>query len=182
MHDVFALVVSATEGVTHEHAAISAETDAPEFPRKADFTIEDGYTYINAAYTHPMPTVAREAVQKAAESRATLRAPTSGSLQDNRRLDPKVLFADLIGAKASEIVYVPSTSFGGNLVVQSLGLHKKFDGNVVSDGLHFEGALMHCSLRCRQLAPLPSRITSGGELVQRGSQRRGLAFVGFYRL
>jgi selenocysteine lyase/cysteine desulfurase len=115
------------------------------FPRKADFTIEEDYTYINAAYTHPIPKVALEAVQLAAESRATLRAPTAGGRRENeaRRSDPKALFAELIGARASEIAYVPSTSFGENLAVQSLGLHKTFDGNVVSDGLHFEGALMH---------------------------------------
>jgi selenocysteine lyase/cysteine desulfurase len=89
--------------------------------------------------------VAFEAAQHAAEGRATLRAPTAGARQatEGRRPDPKALFAELIGAKASEIAYVPSTSFGENLVVQSLGLHKNFDGNVVSDGLHFEGALMH---------------------------------------
>jgi selenocysteine lyase/cysteine desulfurase len=115
------------------------------FPRKADFAIEEGYTYINAAYTHPIPKVALDAVQRAAEGRAALRAVSAGARQEkeNRKPDPKALFAELIGAKASEIAYVPSTSFGENLVVQSLGLHQNFDGNVVSDGLHFEGALMH---------------------------------------
>ena len=34
------------------------------FPRKADFAIEDGYTYINAAYTHPIPKVALAAAQR----------------------------------------------------------------------------------------------------------------------
>ena len=115
---------------------------APGFPRKADFTIEEGCTYINAAYTHPIPKVALAAVQNAAEKRATLRAGGRRE-SESRRPDPKALFAELIGAKASEIAYVPSTSFGGNLVVQSLGLHKNYDGNVVTDGLHFEGALMH---------------------------------------
>jgi selenocysteine lyase/cysteine desulfurase len=120
-----------------------AQTEAPAgFPRKADFTIEEGYTYINAAYTHPIPKVSLEAVRQAADRRATLR---SGSRRESesQRPDPKALFAELIGAKASEIAYVPSTSAGENLVVQSLGLHQRFDGNVVSDGLHFEGALMH---------------------------------------
>jgi selenocysteine lyase/cysteine desulfurase len=116
-----------------------------EFPRKADFVIEEGYTYINAAYTHPIPKVALEAVQHAAEGRATLRALTAVARKESesRKPDPKAMFAELIGAKASEIAYVPSTSFGENLVVQSLGLHQNFAGNVVSDGLHFEGALMH---------------------------------------
>jgi selenocysteine lyase/cysteine desulfurase len=122
--------------------AAPAPGEALGFPRKADFAIEEGYTYINAAYTHPIPKVALAAVQQAAERRATLR---SGGRResDGRQSDPKASFAELIGAKTSEIGYVPSTSFGENLVVQSLGLHKNFAGNVVSDGLHFEGALMH---------------------------------------
>jgi len=137
------LAASASSGAVR---AAPPEKDAPlGFPRKADFTIEEGYTYINAAYTHPIPKVALETVRQAAERRATLRAPTAGARREseNRNPDPKALFAEIIGAKTSEIAYVPSTSFGENLVVQSLDLHQNFDGNVVSDGLHFEGALMH---------------------------------------
>ena len=115
---------------------------AAGFPRKADFMIEEGYTYINAAYTHPIPKVALDAVRQAAERRASLRGGGRRE-SEGRKLDPKASFAELIGAKAAEIAYVPSTSFGENLVVQALGLHKNFDGNVVSDGLHFEGALLH---------------------------------------
>lgn len=110
------------------------------FPRKDDFLIDEGYTYINAAYTHPIPKVALEAARVAGEKRGSLRVPPAVPAA---RPDPKALFAELINAKPSEIAYVPSTSFGENLVVQSLGLHKRYDGNVVSDGLHFEGALMH---------------------------------------
>jgi selenocysteine lyase/cysteine desulfurase len=124
--------------------AASAAAQMPggpvELPRKEDFIIDEGYTYINAAYTHPIPKVSLEAARRAAESRGSLRIPAAGASQ---RPDPKALFAELIGAKPTEIAYVPSTSFGENLVVQSLGLHKRYDGNVVSDGLHFEGALMH---------------------------------------
>jgi selenocysteine lyase/cysteine desulfurase len=120
-----------------------------ELPRKEDFIIDEGYTYINAAYTHPIPKVSLEAARRAAESRGSLHVPATsgrgaggrgGAGQSN---NPKALFAELIGAKPTEIAYVPSTSFGENLVAQSLGLHKRYDGNVVSDGLHFEGALMH---------------------------------------
>ena len=32
------------------------------FPRKADFSIPEGVTYINGAYMHPMPNVVRAAV------------------------------------------------------------------------------------------------------------------------
>lgn len=134
--------LAASAGSGAVRAAAPETGAAAGFPRKADFMIEEGYTYINAAYTHPLPKVALEAVRQAAERRATLR---SGGRRESesRRADPKALFAELIGAKAAEIAYVPSTSFGENLVVQSLGLHRNYQGNVVSDGLHFEGALMH---------------------------------------
>lgn len=134
-------------GLPSVAAAEPAPGPAPALtlPRKSDFTIEDGYTYINAAYTHPIPKVALEAARLAAADRGTLHAPSSanGHKSTGKRPDPKSSFAYLIGAKPSEIAFVPSTSFGENLVVQSLGLHRHFDGNVVSDGLHFEGALMH---------------------------------------
>ena len=118
---------------------------APSFPRKADFDIESGYTYINAAYTHPMPRVATEAAQRYIESRRALRAPGERGAGGGggQRTDPKALFAELINAKPTEIAYVPNTSTGENLVVNGLGLDRKFVGNVVTDGLHYDGALVH---------------------------------------
>ena len=108
------------------------------FPRKSDFLIDDGYTYLNAAYTHPIPKVAMEAVRRAAEGRCSLPPPTAGQSGT-----PRTLFAELINAKPAEVAYVSSTSAGENLVVQALELDRRFDGNVVTDGLHFEGALLH---------------------------------------
>jgi selenocysteine lyase/cysteine desulfurase len=108
------------------------------FPRTSDFSIAPGYTYLNAAYTHPIPKVSMEAARRAAEGRGTLPPPTGGQSGT-----PKALFAELINAKPSEIAYVSSTSAGENLVVQALDLDRRFDGNVVTDGLHFEGALLH---------------------------------------
>jgi selenocysteine lyase/cysteine desulfurase len=121
------------------------------FPRKDDFIIEEGYTYINAAYTHPIPKVSLEAVRLAAEGRATLRAPGAAGGRGGRggggggppQLDAKGLFADMINAKPLEIASVSSTSAGENLVVQALEIDRKFHGNVVSDALHFDGALLH---------------------------------------
>lgn len=107
------------------------------FPRKADFAIPQGTTYLNAAYTHPIPRVSVEAARTAAERRsAALPAPTGVAA-------PKALFARLINAKPTEIAHVSSTSTGENLVMRALGLDHRRDGNVVTDGLHFEGALMH---------------------------------------
>jgi len=121
-------------------AHTATATSAGAFPRKSDFLIENGYTYLNAAYTHPIPKVSLEAARRAAENRGSLRAPTGDSAQ---KPNPRTLFADLINAKPSEIAYVSCTSGGENLVVQALGLDRTVDGNVVTDGLHFEGALLH---------------------------------------
>ena len=57
-------------------------------------------------------------------------------------VDPRAAFAALINAKREEISYIPNTSTGENLVVEALGI-TRFDGNVVTDALHFEGALVH---------------------------------------
>src|SRR5262245_16312891 len=125
-----------------------AASKTAALPRRSDFLIEDGYTYLNAAYTHPIPKVSVEAARRAAESRGALRAPapdgrsgTSGTGGQNA--NPRTLFAELINAKPAEIAYVSCTSAGENLVVQALELDRRFDGNVVTDGLHFEGALLH---------------------------------------
>jgi selenocysteine lyase/cysteine desulfurase len=111
---------------------------ASNSPRKSDFLIDPRYTYLNAAYTHPIPKVSMEAARRAAEGRGTLPPPAGGQSGT-----PRTLFAALINAKPSEIAYVSSTSAGENLVVQALDLEHRFDGNVVTDGLHFEGALLH---------------------------------------
>lgn len=132
------LAVAAVGRETPRNSALAAPASA--FPRKGDFNIEPGYTYINAAYTHPIPKVALSAARNAAEERGSLR---SSQTNEDARVNPRALFAALVGARPDEIAYVPSTSFGENLVVQTLGLNQRFDGNVVTDGLHFEGALVH---------------------------------------
>lgn len=145
----------ATSGLQSERT--NALDNSPTWPRKADFNIAAGYTYLNAAYTHPIPKTALAAARAAGERRGSLQPPSPSE----RRLNPRALFAELVGARADEIAYVPSTSFGENLVVQILGLHQRFDGNVVSDGLHYEGALEHLlelkkkGLDVRIVAPTP---------------------------
>ncbi len=119
------------------------------FPRKADFNIVDDYSYINGAFSHPMPRAAADAYHRAVERRATLAAPGVPFVFLNPPPDtlpmpvnPRAAFASLINAKPEEISYVPNTSTGENLVVEALGIARG-DGNVVTDGLHFDGALVH---------------------------------------
>jgi selenocysteine lyase/cysteine desulfurase len=122
---------------------------APTFPRKADFTIADGFSYLNGAFSHPIPRAAADAYHQAVELRTTLARPGVPFVFLNpppdttpMPVDPRDAFAALINARRSEISYIPNTSTGENLVVEALGI-TRFDGNVVTDALHFDGALLH---------------------------------------
>jgi len=113
-------------------------------PRKQDFDLTDGYTYLNAAYTHPIPRPAADAARAYLAQRNKLAMPRPGSGGGaGEGFNAKALFAELINAKPSEIAYVPNTSTGENFVVGALGLDRPTDANVVTDWLHFDGALVH---------------------------------------
>jgi selenocysteine lyase/cysteine desulfurase len=121
--------------------ALAAPAAGPAgFPRKADFAFEKGMTYLSGAFTHPMPIAAADVYREAVTRRATVGAAAAPAAA--ARVDPKAAFAALINAKPSEVSYIPNTSAGENLVVEWLGI-RNVDGNVVTDALHFEGALIH---------------------------------------
>jgi selenocysteine lyase/cysteine desulfurase len=83
-----------------------------------------------------MSLASAENVQRYVRTRST---PDEGQWE---RIDIKAEFAALINAKPSEIAFIPNTTTGENLVVNGLGLLRS-GGNVVTDALHFEGALIH---------------------------------------
>lgn len=103
---------------------------------KNDFVIPAGVTYLNSAYEHPMPKAAAAGLREWTEFRSRLE-PLS-----KPPVNIKAEFAALINAQESEISFVPNTSTGENLVVNGLGLDYKND-NIVTDALHFDGALLH---------------------------------------
>ena len=113
-----------------------AQNDAAGFPRKGDFAFADGVTYINGAFTHPMPSAAARAFHAAVDRRSTVGAPFVSTA------DVKPLFASLVNAEPSEIGLIPNTSTGENFVVECLDPKPGRD-NIVTDALHFEGALVH---------------------------------------
>lgn len=80
--------------------------ELPEFPRKADFAIPEGRTYINCAYTHPMPVGAAASVRRHLDRRSK----PDADLPAEPPVDLKAEFAALINAKPSEISYITSTS------------------------------------------------------------------------
>lgn len=124
------------------------ELQGAGFPRKADFNVLPGQTYLNGAFVHPMPKASAAAYKAAIDRRATIGTtdpfvylnPSPDTVP--RPVNPREAFAALINAKPNEIAYIPNTSTGENIVVEALGI-TKFDGNVVTDALHFEGALVH---------------------------------------
>lgn len=111
------------------------------FPRKADFAIPEALTYINGAFTHPMPIAAADAVRKNVDTR--LRPGPIADRGSELPAQVKAQFAALINARPAEISFVPNTSTAENLVVNGLGLANGGAGNVVTDALHFEGMLVH---------------------------------------
>lgn len=113
-------------------------------PRKDDFDLSDGHTFLNAAWTHPIPRPATAAARAYLVQRNKLVMPRPGSGGgEGQGPNAKALFAELINASPDEIAYVSSTSVAENLVVTALGLDRATMQNVVTDWLHFDGALMH---------------------------------------
>ncbi len=122
------------------------ETGAPASVRD-DFPITRRLVYLNNASVHPMSTSTRRAVQDYFDSRN--RGEPGGGTPDVPVDVPRIksLYAGLIGAQASDIALVPSTTAGENLVVTGLGIPRS-GGNVVTDALHFEGShYMYQSLK-----------------------------------
>jgi selenocysteine lyase/cysteine desulfurase len=137
-------LAAATSSPQNAAATPAAATHGPSddtLPRKGDFAIPAGLTYLNAAYTHPLPMAAAAAMRRHVEARAS-----PGKMTDPGGSDlatrVKAEFAALINATPAEVSFVPNTSSGENLVVQALGIVGS-GGNVVTDALHFEGALVH---------------------------------------
>ena len=69
-----------------------APSRAPVLPAKADFTIPEQVTFINSAFTHPMPTAAAQAVRSYLDYRA------EPGLALTQSVDIKAEFAALINA------------------------------------------------------------------------------------
>jgi len=92
-------------------------------------------TYLNAAYTHPLPLDAAAAMRDWAAMRADPGA------RPDRAPDAKGLFAKLVNAQPNEIAAVPSTSYAESFVLGALGLRSGGRGKVVTDILHFDGSL-----------------------------------------
>ncbi len=132
-----ALGDSGSEALFESSSLSSVPSPTTALPAKGNFAIPEGVTYINSAFIHPMPVAAAQALREYVDVRSE-----PGIASKLQNVDVKAEFAALINAKPSEISFVPNTSTGENLVVNGLGIPHT-NGNVVTDALHFEGALLH---------------------------------------
>ena len=99
---------------------------------RRDFPAAERHVYLNAAAASPTPTPVREAV-----TRFYRELEEGGDLPWDewlaRRDAVRAAVARFVGAEADEIVFVPNTSTGVNLIVDLL----EKDGDVLSDDLEF---------------------------------------------
>lgn len=136
-------------GVASAVAAALLDVDAPglaiqpaptALPVKDEFVVRDFEVCLNNARWHPMSRGARQAVIEYLDYKAH-GVVTQQGLTSPASIAVRQSFADLIGARPSEIALVNSTTAAENLIVSGLGLHQPGKGNIVTDALHFEGSL-----------------------------------------
>jgi selenocysteine lyase/cysteine desulfurase len=106
-----------------------------------DFLVGQYEVCLNNARWHPMSRGARAAAQEYMEYKSRgIWTPWPG-MNSPESVKVRQSFAELIGAKSTEIAFVNSTTAGENLVVSGLGLQNHGKGNIVTDALHFDGSL-----------------------------------------
>lgn len=120
---------------------------SPSLPARSDFHVVKAETCLNNARWHPISFGAAKSVQEYLEYKASGGGASDYSTASQAQV--KKLFAELIHAKPSEISFVPSTTVGENLIASGLGLPRG-GGNVVTDALHFEGALYQYGAMSKQ--------------------------------
>ena len=156
------------------------------FPRKNDFTIPEGVTYLNGAYMHPMPNDVRDAVRDYNDRRGGFTTQTSADPDFD--INVKADFAALINANTSEISYIPNTTTGEILIVHGLDIPRS-GGNVVTDALHFESSIIHlqslqqtAGLDLRIVMPRDGRIDLGDldRVVDRNTRLIEISLVTMY--
>ncbi len=133
----------------------TAFADTPAAPAWTPPSPRDNFkisgTYINAAYTHPLPLDAAAAMRDYVARRADPGAP---HLREDE--NAKTLFAKLINASTPDaIAGTPSTSYGESFVIGALGLEGDRNAGIVTDILHFDGSLYAYG----ELAKLGSPLT-----------------------
>lgn len=103
-------------------------------------------TYLNGAALHPLPKASVDAAS------AMLAFQRDRAAATRPPAPARAMLAQLINASEDEIAFMPSTGAAENAVAEALKLGP--GRGVVTDGLHFEGALAMYGERARRGMPL----------------------------
>src|SRR5216683_2713514 len=121
-------------------AGPAGATPVPDFSRlRADFPWIEHETFLNNAGWHPMPRQSIGAMHEYLDYKVNGPGEGRETRQDGNQHLAREQFAKLINAQPSEIAFVQSTLMGENIVRMGLGIPGA--GNVVTNDLHYEGAL-----------------------------------------
>lgn len=134
---ILGLLALAAPGAAVAPGVAAAQTGARE--QDAMFSVPEDVVLLNNAGTHPLPVASAQAMT------AYLAAKGAGHFDPNFKLfqtiEPaRANFARLINADPEEVALVQSTLAAENFVVSGLNIPGS-RGNVVTDALHYDGAL-----------------------------------------
>jgi selenocysteine lyase/cysteine desulfurase len=114
---------------------------SPVLPASRDeFPWASTETFINSAAYHPISVATARAMEDYIAYRRQGPGPGRADVGGARQDEVKAMFGRLIGAKASEIAFVQSTSDGENVVIAGMDLLRS-GGNVVIDDLHYNSSI-----------------------------------------
>jgi selenocysteine lyase/cysteine desulfurase len=132
--------VAGAAGLAVAHAATSPSDLSGA---RADFPWASSQTYFNTATEHPVGLHSSQAMQEYLHALSYGPDSARDKFENGHlMIEVKRMFADLIGAKPSEIGFTPSTQTGENLVIEGLGIEES-GSNVVTNDLHYEGSLIN---------------------------------------
>ena len=127
-------------GADSQVAVLATKPATIALPIKEEFVVRDYEICLNNARWHPMSRGAKRAVIEYLDYKAH-GVVTQPGVTSPVSIAVRQSFAGLIGAKASEIALVNSTTAAENFIVAGLDLQQPGKGNIVTDALHFEGSL-----------------------------------------
>lgn len=150
----------ALRGAGLASAALAARAAAAPAPVAPVAAFAFTGTYLDAAFSHPLPQAGFEAGLAYAQARRL--DPRAVGPGRNARDGAVTRFARLVGVEPADIAVVPSTMGGENAVALALDLGP--DAGVVTDALHYDGSLALYDQLSRRGVPVGVARPRGGRV------------------
>ena len=126
--------VSAATAMTAVSCTPSAQIGDDPLGVRSDFPVVGESTYLDSPYITPSPRQAVDAAVAFAEAKGTNPVSLGAMLEESRLVRQR--YAQLVGAKESEVGLLFATSEGENIITRALEL--RAGDNVVVDDLHYD--------------------------------------------